>query len=218
MTFLKILVGILVVLFLLSRIRVGGEVEYGETGLLVQARVGLLKFQVLPMKKKKEKKKTKEKPPRKKKEKKTSAGEKQTGKEPESAPQKKKGGPLELVKRYLPLVCEAAGELKRKIRIDKLYLDLTVASGDAAGTAMAYGYANMALGMLWPMIEQNFEVRDPRLHAGVDFTARNAEVYLDAAFSARLGQMVSFGLRFGWKFLRIYMKTRSHAKSQKEAI
>ena len=205
MTLLKILVGILLLLFLLGRIRVGGEAEYSEKGLLVKARVGVLRLQVFPLKREKKKKK----------EKKTSGQqeEKAAEKKSEPVPEKKKGGPIELVKRYLPLACEAAGEMKRKIRIDKLYLDLTVASGDAAGTAMAYGYANMALGMLWPMMEQNFEVRDPRLHTSLDFTARSATVYIDAAFSARLGQLVSFGLRFGWKFLHIYLKTRPRTKS-----
>ncbi len=213
MTLLKVLAGLIFAVFLLGRIRVGGEAEYAQTGLLVKIRMGFLKFQVFPLKKKGERVEKKKKLPRKKKE---SQAEKKT--EPEPKPKEKKGGPLELVKRWLPLVCEAAGELKRKIRIDKLYLDLTIASGDAAGTAMAYGYANMALGMLWPVIEQNFEVRDPKLHTGVDFTARNAAVYIAAAFSARLGQLCSFGLRFGWKFLRIYWKTRPRAKSQKEAI
>lgn len=207
MTFLKILAGILLILFLLGRIRVGGEAEYGEAGLLVKIRAGFLRFQVFPLKKKEKGKK----PPRKQQ-------EKPSGKGPEPMPENKKGGSLELVKRCLPLVCEAAGELKRKIRIDKLYMDLTIASGSAAGTAMAYGYANMALGMLWPMIEQNFEVKDPKLHTGLDFTAGSATVYLEAAFSARLGQLCSFGLRFGWKFFHIYRQTRPRAKSQKEAI
>lgn len=193
MTGLKILLGVVLVLFLLGRIRLGGEAEYSETGLLVKVRAGWLRIQVFPLKRKK-----KEKPPKPKKEK----------PEKEKKPRPKGGGPLDLAKRYLPLVCEAAGELKRRIRIDKLYLDLTVASGDAANTAMTYGYANMALGMIWPLIEQNFEVKDPRLHTGVDFTAQSPTIYMDAAFSARLGQLVSFGLRFGWKALRLYMASR----------
>lgn len=213
MTLLKVLAGLLLAVFLLGRIRVGGEAEYAETGLLVKVRVGFLHFQVFPLKKKREKTEKKKKPSRKKKE-----NPAEIKAEPEPQPREKKGGSLELVKGCLPLVCEAAGELKQKIRIDKLYLDLTIASGDAAGTAMAYGYANMALGMLWPVIEQNFEVKDPKLHTGVDFTARSSAVYIAAGFSARLGQLCSFGLRFGWKFLRIYWKTRPRAKSQKEAI
>ena len=75
---------------------------------------------------------------------------------------------------------------------------------------MAYGYANMALGMLWPVVEQNFEIKDPEIHTGVDFNAKSPTIYIFAVFSARLGQLVSFGLRFGWKFIRIYWNNRSH--------
>ncbi len=206
MTGLKILAGAILVLLLLGQVRLGGEAEYASAGLFVKVRFGWLRLQVFPLKREKKKK-----PPKPKKEK---PPEQKDGGEAKS----QRGGSLELIKRMLPLACEAAGELKRKIRIDRLYLDLTVASADAAGTAMAYGYANMTLGMLWPMIEQNFEVKDPRLHTGVDFTAQSPTVYLSAAFSARLGQLVSFGLRFGWKALRIYLQSKRNTKTQKEAI
>lgn len=203
MTGLKIFLGVVLALFLLGRIRLGGEAEYSAAGLLVKARAGWLWFRVFPFKKER-----KEKPPKPEKER------------SEKEPKPKSGGPLELVKRYLPLACEAAGELKRKIRIDKLRLDLTVATGNAANPAIAYGSANMALGVIWPVIEQNFEVKDPQIHTGVDFTAQSPVVYIDAAFSARLGQLVSFALRFGWKFFRTYQKSKPHGndKTQKEAI
>lgn len=198
MTGLKILAGVLLALFLLGRIRLGGEAEYSSAGLFVKVRAGWFRFPVFPLKREKKKK-----PPKVK---------KKNPKPPKSdvleEPVPKSGGSLALVKQVLPIVCEAAGELKRKIRIDRLYLDLTVATADAAGTAMAYGYANMALGMIWPVLEQNFEVKDPQIHTGVDFAAKSPTVYIIAAFSARLGQLVSFGLRFGWKFLRIYWRNR----------
>lgn len=194
MTGLKLLAGVALGLFLLGLIRLGGAAEYSEEGLSVKFRIGQLRFRVFPVREKKEKK-----APKKKKKKKP---------QEEKAPKAKRGGPLELVKRYLPLICEAAGELKRKIRIDQLYLDLVIASGSASGTAMAFGYSNMALGMIWPLIEQNFDVRDPRIRTGADFSAQSTWVYINAAFSARLGQLVSFALRFGWKFLRIYLKNQ----------
>lgn len=202
MTGLKILAGVVLVLLLLGQIRLGGEAEYASVGLFVKLRIGWIRLQVFPLKRKK-----KEKAPQKK----NSPVHK--AEKPTEEPAPKKGGSLELIKRMLPLACEAAGELKRKIRIDRLYLYLTVASSDAAGTAMAYGYANMTLGMLWPLIEQNFEVKDPRVQTGVDFTAKSPSVYLSAAFSARLGQMVSFCLRFGWKALRIYFQSKREHKN-----
>lgn len=201
MTGLKILIGVALLLFLLGRIRLGGEAEYSQTGFLVKARAGWFRFQVFPLKKEK-----KEKAPKPKREK------------LEKEQKSQSGGSLDLVKQYLPLICEAAGELKRKIRIDRIHLVLVMASSNAAGAAMAYGYANMVLGMIWPLLEQNFEVKDPQIRTRVDFTAQSPTIYINAAFSARLGQLLSFGLRFGWKFIRIYMKNRPRVKTQKEAI
>lgn len=207
MTGLKILAWVVLALFLLSLVRLGGGVKYSRDGLYMRLRFGRFSFVVYPRKEKEKKE-----PP------KPTKGK--SGGKPEQEPEKGRehGGPLELVKRYLPLACEAAGELKRKIRVDTLWLELTMAGEDAAAAAMAYGYANMALGMLWPLLEQNFEIRDPRVSTRVDFETDTPTVYINAALSLRLGQLVSFVLRFGWKFLRLYLQTRPRAKSQKEAI
>ena len=195
MTGLKILAGVLFCLFLLGLVRLGAGVKYSDDGLFLRLRFGLFQFQVYPLKstkKKKPEKSQKEKPKKEKQEK----------------AEKEKGGSLELVKQILPLVCQAAGELKRKIRIDTLWLELTVAADNAASAAMGYGYANMALGMLWPLLEQNFEIKDPRISTQVNFQTDAPTIYINAALSLRLGQLVSFSLRFGWKFLRLYLRTR----------
>ena len=69
MTFLKVLLVILLVLWLISLIRIGGRVRYGQAGLFAAALVGPFKIQLLPMKPKKRKRKRsqkKKKSPRKK--------------------------------------------------------------------------------------------------------------------------------------------------------
>lgn len=203
MTGWYIAAGVLLVLILLGLVRVGGEAEYGETGLRVKLRAGWFRFQVFPAKKPKE-----EKPPKPKKKK----AKQETTEEPQ-----KRGGSLSLVRAYLPLIGEAAGELKRKICIDRLDIVFCSAAADAADAAMAFGYANMAFGMVWPILEQNFKVREHRFQTAVDFQAEEPELYLKAAFSARLGQLVSFACRFGWKAFRVYRRTVKTQKTQKGA-
>lgn len=204
MTGWRVAAGVLLALVLLGLLRVGGEAEYGETGLLVRLRAGWFRFRVFPAKKEKG-----ETPSRPKKEKEKKA----TAEEP-----RKRGGPISLVRTYLPLVGEAAGELKRKICIDRLDIVFCSAAADAADAAMAFGYANMAFGMVWPILEQNFKVREHRFQTAVDFQAEEPELYLKAAFSARLGQLVSFACRFGWKAFRVYRRTVKTQKTQKGAI
>lgn len=208
MTALKVLAVILLVLFLVGLIRVGGGGEYSAQGLTVWIKLGPFRIKVFPLKKEKTKKK-KEKTPAKAKK-----ALPETEKPAEEKP--KKGGALTQVKAFLPLICEAAGALKRRIRIDKLYLDYTLAGKeDAAAAAMSFGYSNAAVGMILALFEQNFDVKERRVRTAVDFNADSPKIYVCAVISARLGQLVSFALRFGWKFLMVYQKTKN---PKKEAI
>lgn len=199
MTALKVLAVILLALFLLGLIRVGGGGEYSAQGLTAWLKLGPFQIKVFPLKKKKEKraeaKKAQPKP------------QKPTKEKP------KQGGALARVREFLPLICEAAGALKRRIRIDKLYLDYTLPGKvDAAAAAMSFGYSNAAVGMILPLFEQNFDVKERRVRTAVDFNADSPKIYVYTVISARLGQLVSFALRFGWKFLMIYQKTKNPTK------
>ncbi len=201
MTWLLILAGVILLFLLLGMLRLGAQVEYSAQGLFAKLRVGALRFQLYPGKRKKKEPK-----------------ENQDEQPPAEAAPKAAGGKLEPVRRYLPLIGEAAGELKRKICIDCLKIDLTVSGSDPSAAAMAFGFSNAALGMIWPVFEQNFQVKEHRLRTGVDFDAQAPVIYVFAAASLRLGQLVSFAIRFGWKFLKIYLAARKSDKTQKEAI
>lgn len=207
MTALKVAAVILLALFLLGSIRVGGGGEYSAEGVRAWAKVGPFRIRVFPLKEKKER-------PKEKKSQKAKKAQSKPEKPREE--KKKQGGGLAAVKEYLPLVCEAAGALKRRIRIDQLLLDYTVAGKEnAASAAMSFGYTNAAVGMILALFEQNFDVKERRVRTAVDFNADSPKIYVYAAISARLGQLVSFALRFGWKFLMVYRKTKT---AKKEAI
>ena len=195
---------ILAVLMLLAMVRVGGAAEFSAGGMIVWVRAGGFRWKVYPKKKRKEKETRKARKAKPEKE-----GE---------APRHKPGGAIETLRRFLPLIGEAAGELKRRIRIDTLHLDFVAAAPDAAMAAMAFGGANAAVGMIWPIFEQNFDIRDHRIRTTVDFQAGKPMVYLYAAFSGRIGQFVSFGARYAVKCLRIYQSGKRPANTQKEAI
>lgn len=194
MTVWKVLLAIFLILFLIGRIKLGGMVEYSAQGLLVKLRFGALWFRLYPGKQREEKKTSKKKKEKKEK----------RHMESKEEPEAKKGGSLALVKQYLPLVGEAAGGMRERIVIDRLYLDFVAASQDAAGAAMAFGYANMAIGMLWPIFEQNFLVREHRFRTDVDFSAQSPTIYLNVALSIRVGQLISLALRLLWCFFRLY--------------
>ncbi len=213
MTALKILLTILLILFLLGRIRVGGDGEYSEAGLLVRVRVGGFPIQVFPMKRAKKEKK----PPKKGKSTSKSTGEKKEGGE-EGQEKPKKGGTVDLVKAALPLVGDAAGALREHIRIDLLHVELLFGGSDAAQTAILYGMSNAFAALLLSVFQQNFELKEHRVHTAVDFNEKSTTLYLRAVFSARIGQLVRFALRFGWKFLMNYRDVKKSNTMKKEAI
>jgi len=199
-------------LVLLGLIRIGGSVEYSAQGVAVRIRLGCFWISVFP-RPKSQKSDSASKSKKSKKKPKPKSSPKSV-----SEPEPKPGGPLTLLRQYLPLVGEAAGTLKQKIRIDRLTITYTAGASNAAAAALAFGRAWAVFGMLWPVFEQNFTVKEHQFHTAVDFQAGHSTVYLYLAFSARLGGLAHFGIRFAWKFFKVYRSGKSPATKRNEAI
>lgn len=205
-----LVLGIVVLaLVLVSLIRVGVRVQYAQNRLEVGLLAGPVKITLFPRKAKKPKKPKKAKPAKAKKAK------------PEQKP-KTVGEILELVKQLLPVALEAAGQLKRKIRIDAFFLDVVTASADPARAAVDYGRLNGAVGMFWPLVEQNFKVKEWRIRTNVDFTTEHPSVSLRAAATLTVGQIVALGVPLALKVLPILTPSKngksSRQQTQKEAV
>ena len=206
MTFLKILLIVLLVLWLISLIRVGARVRCGEAGLFAFALAGPLKIQLLPAKPKEEKSRRKKKPKKEKK-------PKEKKPKPEGQP-----GTLSRLMQLLPVVGQACGALKRKIRIDDLKLDLIWGGSDPAAIALGYGQANAALGMLWPLIDNNFKVKRHSFQIGMDYGRTQPAVELEAAVTFTIGQIITLGVHYGVKALIIWVRSGRPVKKRQEAM
>lgn len=203
-----LVLGIVVLaLVLVSLIRVGVRVQYAQNRLEVGLLAGPVKITLFPRKAQKPKKPKKTKPAKAKK-----------------AKQKPKtvGEILELVKQLLPVAIDAAGQLKRKIRIDAFFLDVVTASADPARAAVDYGRLNGAVGMFWPLVEQNFKVKEWRIRTNVDFTTEHPSVSLRAAATLTVGQIIALGVPLALKVLPILTPSKngksSRQQTQKEAV
>ena len=185
-----LVLGIVVLaLALLSLIRVGVWAEYAQKAFTLRLLAGPVKITLFPRPAKQPK------PARAKKAK--------ASKEKKKKPPKTAGEILDLVKQLLPAALDAAGRLRRKIRIDRFDLDVTVASADPAGAAVNYGRFNGAIGMFWPLVEQNFKVKQWRIRTNVDFTTEHPTVYLRAAATLTIGQILALGVRTALRVLPI---------------
>ena len=195
---------------LLRLVRLGALAEYSAAGLRLKLKVGPLRLMLYPRKPKRPRRKAGKSSRREKKR--------------EERPQPElDGGPLALVKRFLPLIAEAAGRFRRKLRIDVFQLEVTAAAPDPAAAALCFGGANAFIGMIWPLVEQNFNVKERRLRTRVDFDAERPSVYLYAAATLTAGQALALGLRLTTRFLAEFSKYRAEAGSpatskQKEAV
>lgn len=208
---------VLIVLLLMGQVKVGVGAEYGQEGLSVRAKVGLLKIKVFP----RPKKAKKEKKPKGKKKSNPGAAPGRQAVSPQKPEQKKpeeqpKGGKLELAKAFLPLAVEAAGCFWRRLTVDELELCLTVGGPDPADAAMLYGQANAALAALWQPLTQAFHVKDGRTQIRIDFDAQSVTLYGRAALSLKLGQIIHLGIYFGWKALMRFLQYRKQEKAKQQ--
>ena len=182
---------VLLALLLLGQVRVGCVVSYQQEGLFLWLRTGVVRIRVLPWKRKK-----KEKPVR----------------------GKKMGTDLTEEKGYrliakLPAL-EAAGQFQKKLKIDILDLELTIGGQDPADAAMAYGWANGALGALWYPLVEGFHIVDGRARVRLDLEAPAVSLRGRASLSLKLGQICRLAVYFGIKALRAVMAARGEQKEQ----
>jgi len=205
-----ILIAVLLVLFLLGQIRIGGRAEYSAGGFKVWVKIGRIFVQIFPGKPKKEAGAAKKNKPKKEKRKPKAA------EQPTPTAVEKVGGALEYARTLLPILLDGAGRLWQKLRVDRLELELTAGSRDPADAAMLYGRANAALGAIWYPLTNAFHVRDGSARVRLDFDAPTMTLYAHAVLSFKLGQLLCIGIYFGLKALKGFLSLRTHQKEQRQ--
>lgn len=207
MTGWQIALVVLAVLWLLSLIRLGAAVSLMDGIFSLAVKVGPLRLSVFPRKEKGEKPK-KEKPKKEKKPKKETP--------PTEKPKKTAKDMVALVMDMLPVVGEAAGRLRRKIRIDTLTLHIIWGAAEPAEAALGYGRANAAMGMIWPVLDHNFRVKEHDLAVDVDYGRSSPEVTARASVTMTLGQLTAFGIIYGIKLLMIWSRSGRRSARRQE--
>lgn len=197
-----VLGAVVVALCLISLLRIGVWLKYSEEGLFVRAKVAGLSFQAYPL------------PPKKPKKAKKTTSQPATPTKPK--PKLDKKNTVALVKELIPMVAQAAGKLKRAIQLDRFFLDLLWGLEDPAACAVGYGAANAFVGMIWPLVEQNFHVKEHRIRTAVDFDRATPALWLETQATLRLGQAVALGLWCGIQFLQATRRVRPVGVKTKE--
>ncbi len=185
------------ILLLLCWMPLGAGVHYGEDGITVKVILGFLRIKVFPLPKwlkrgKKEKKpkadKQKEKPKAKK--------------EKTAEPKKDKGGSLKDFLPFVRLAVDLLQTFRRKLRINRLDLQLIMAGDDPCDLALNYGRAWSAVGNVIAMLERVFVIKERDVEVECDFTSDTTRVTADVALTITLGIAVIFGFRALKEFIK----------------
>jgi hypothetical protein len=226
MTLVLVLLGIVLLLFLIGQIRLGGRVEYSQEGVTAWIRICGISKQLFPKptltrsqeEKAAEKKRKKEEKARRKKEAKAKKSSQKKEKTPktEEKTEKKPGGSLELVRGLLPVVIQALGALKKRIRIDRLIVHYVAGGTDAAQVAISYGKLSAGAAGIVALLNNNFKVKRQEVTMDVNFLAESPTIYLDAGLSLTVGQILYLAVRYGIASLKVFLRQRRKQNSPQE--
>lgn len=210
-----VLLMILILFGLLFITPVGAQVIYSADGARISVRAGPLSIPVYPRPEKSEKQLAKE--AKKKAEKETgkkssgaSSGQKTGQKKQTEKSEQPLGGKIEFFKELLGIGLNALACIKRKLIMKDLVLYLTVGGkgDDAAGAALLYGRAWAAVGMLTPVLENTFQIRNRDIQVGIDFMAEDNLIYAEACILFRVGDILWIAVYHGVRALRVLLKQK----------
>ncbi len=174
--FLWVLFAFFVFVVLLLLTPVHAEITYHADGFLCAIRIFFLRFR-FPREKKKDKR------------------EKVA---PNETNQKQKGGDLNYIISLIRLGIKLAGKLLSNVRIRKLKIDATIASKDPFQTAMMFGGSSAAVGILLPLIENNFKLDKRTVNVYADFESDESKLVLFADCSVLVFHLIAIALCFAY--------------------
>ena len=203
------------ILVLLAILPLGVSAFYDSNGPLVKVIAGPVRLQVFPTRKKTDPKDNKEE---------KSKHEKNSGKpgkaakaepvaeKPAEPETKKQGGSI---LDFLPLVRTALdflGDFTRKLRVNRLDLNLVLAGDDPCDLATNYGRAWTALGNLWPRLEEIFVIKKRNVEIQCDFEAVQTLVTARLDLTITLGRLLYLVVRYGVRALIQFIKITNKRK------
>lgn len=203
--FLAILIG-------LGCVPLGVRLRYDEDGLLAAVLLGRLPTLLYPLpgwlkkltsrEKKDGEKKPKKEKPKKEKPPKDTVGE---------APQ---GGSW---KKFLPLVrlgLHFLGDFRRKLRVNRLVLRLTLAGDDPCDLAVNYGRAWAAVGNLLAAMQRAFVIQKRDVEVQCDFLGEETKVVFAMDLTITLGRILGLLVKYGIRAVAILLKMKNQKAVQ----
>ncbi len=107
------------------------------------------------------------------------------------------GGSLKDFEPLLKTVLAFLGEFRRKLRVNRLELQLVMAGDDPCDLAVNYGRAWAAVGTILPQLERVFVIKKRDVAVACDFTGETTKVYVHLDVSITIGRLLMLLTRYG---------------------
>ena len=201
--FLAILIG-------LGCVPLGVRLRYDEDGPLAAVLLGRLPIVLYPVPGWLKKLTSREKKPGENKPKE----EKPKKEKPQKAAENPQGGSW---KKFLPLVqlgLHFLGDFRRKLRVNRLVLRLTLAGDDPCDLAVNYGRAWAAVGNLLAAMQQAFVIQKRDVEVQCDFLGEETKVVFAMDLTITLGRILGLLVKYGIRAVAILLKMKNQKAVQ----
>ena len=201
--FLAILIG-------LGCLPLGVRLRYDEDGPLAAVLLGRLPIVLYPLPGWLKKLTSREKKPGENKPKE----EKPKKEKPQKAAQNPQGGSW---KKFLPVVqlgLHFLGDFRRKLRVNRLVLRLTLAGDDPCDLAVNYGRAWAAVGNLLAAMQRAFVIQKRDVEVQCDFLGEETKVVFAMDLTITLGRILGLLVKYGIRAVAILLKMKNQKAVQ----
>lgn len=201
--FLAILIG-------LGCLPLGVRLRYDEDGPLAAVLLGRLPIVLYPVPGWLKKLTSREKKPGENKPKE----EKPKKEKPQKAAENPQGGSW---KKFLPLVqlgLHFLGDFRRKLRVNRLVLRLTLAGDDPCDLAVNYGRAWAAVGNLLAAMQRAFVIQKRDVEVQCDFLGEETKVVFAMDLTITLGRVLGLLVKYGIRAVKILLKMKNQKAVQ----
>ena len=120
-------------------------------------------------------------------------------------------------KKFLPLVrlgLHFLGDFRRKLRVNRLVLRLTLAGDDPCDLAVNYGRAWAAVGNLLAAMQRAFVIQKRDVEVQCDFLGEETKVVFAMDLTITLGRILGLLVKYGIRAVAILLKMKNQKAVQ----
>jgi hypothetical protein len=199
MTAIIVIVIIAVIFIGIALLRIGATVVYSVDGPEVLIHIGFVRIVVYP-RDKIAKKKLKKK-----------------GDKAKTQKETKQGGSIEKLKFLMSAdTVECLRRLTHRLSINQLTMYYCAAGYDPAETAIHFGMASAAFGIVLPFLENHFHIKQRDLRTAVDFSAQESTIFVHIKMTLAVWEIIYIALALLDGLRKMSAKKSNNGKVENE--